>query len=123
MRDLAVQDVRERISKEGHELMSWSGDPRVNPSLWFVGTSGGPEWVLIRAVRYPEKEANEPGNTSELKSHFGKGGCPGHFASVAIASAEDPFDPDAQRNGNFASLHRGFGMHIRYDGLRALKAR
>ncbi len=120
LQDLAVQVVRERITKDGHQLMSWNGDPRVNPSVWFVGASGGPEWVLVRAVRYPEKEATEPENMIELKSHFDKMGFSGHFASVAIASADDPFDPDAERNGNFVPLYRGCGMHIRYEGLRPL---
>ena len=120
LQDLAVQVFRERIAKDGHQLMSWNGDPRVNPSVWFVGASGGPEWVLVRAVRYPEKEATEPENMTELKSHFDKMGFSGHFASVAIASADDPFDPDAERNGNFVPLYRGCGMHIRYEGLRPL---
>jgi hypothetical protein len=46
-------------------------------------------------------------------------GFPGHFASVAIASADDPFDLDAKRNGNHVPLHRGCGMHIRYEGLKS----
>lgn len=122
LQDLAVQVVRERIVKEGHQIMSWNGDPRVNPSVWFVGSSGSPEWVLVRTVRYPEKEATEPENMSEIKSHFDKTGFPGHFASVAVANADDPFDPGAEMNGNFVSLHRGCGIRIRYEGLRPLKA-
>ena len=119
LQDLAVQVVRQQIEKEGHQLMSWNGDPRINPSVWFVGSSGGPEWVLVRAVRHPEKEATEPENKSELKSHFGKMGFPGHFASVAVASADDPFDPGAKSNGNYVPLFRGVGMRIRYEGLRS----
>lgn len=45
----------------------------------------------------------------------------GIFASVAVASADDPFDPLAKINGNVVSLYRGYGMHIRYEGLRPLK--
>ena len=119
LQDLAVQVVREQIEKEGHQLMSWNGDPRIDPSVWFVGSSGGPEWVLVRAVRHPEKEATEPENKSELRSHFGKMGFPGHFASVAVASADDPFDPGAKSNGNYVPLFRGVGMRIRYEGLRS----
>jgi hypothetical protein len=115
LQDLAVQVVRERIAKDGHQLISWNGDPRVNPSVWFVGASGGPEWVLVRAVRYPEKEATDPENMTELKSHFDQMGFSGYFASVAIANADDPFDPLAKSNGNFVPLHRGCGMHIRYE--------
>jgi hypothetical protein len=114
-----LQVVRQLIEKEGHQLTSWNGDPRVNPSVRFVSSYDGPEWVLVRAVRYPEKETTEPENTTELKSHFDAMGFPGHFASVAIASVDDPFDPDAKRNGNFVPLHRGCGMHIRYEGLRS----
>lgn len=123
LQDLAVQVVRDQTAKEGHKLMSWNGDPGVNPSLWFVGPTGGPEWVIVRAVRYPLTQATEPENIAELKSHFDKMGFPGHFASVAIASADDPFDPDAERNGNFIPLYRGCAMHIRYEGLRSLIAK
>jgi len=122
LQDLAVQVVRDHVSKDGKKLMSWNGDPRVDPSLWFVGDSGGPEWVIVRAVRYPKKEASLPANMAELLSHFTKLGHPGHFASVAVASGDDPFDPGAEENGNFAPLYRGCGMHIRYKGLSSLKA-
>jgi hypothetical protein len=47
-------------------------------------------------------------------------GFPGHFASVAVASADDPFDPGAKSNGNYVPLFRGVGMHIRYEGLRSI---
>jgi hypothetical protein len=120
LQDLAVQVVRDQTEKEGYELMSWNGNPAVNPSLWFVGTSGGSEWVIVRAVRYPLTEAAEPENTAELKTYFDNMGYPGHFASVSVASADDPFDPDAERNGNFIPLYRGYAMHIRYEGLRSL---
>ena len=43
----------------------------------------------------------------------------GHFASVGVASADDPFDPNAIRNGNFVPLFRGYEMHISYEGLRS----
>ncbi len=49
LQDLAAQVVRDELAKEGRELMSWNGNPGVNPSLWFVGDAG-PEWVVVRAV-------------------------------------------------------------------------
>ena len=119
LQDLAVQVVRDQLAKEGRELMSWNGDPRVNPSLWFVGDEG-PEWVVVRAVRYPETEACLPNSLANLQAHFDKLGHPGHFASVAVASVDDPFDPDAATNCNVVPLYRGHGMHIRYEGLRTL---
>ena len=120
LQDLAVQVVRDELAKEGRELMSWNGDPRVNPSLWFVGDAG-PEWVVVRAVRYPEGEAKLPSNISEIQAHFNKLGHPGHFASVAVASVDDPFDPDAANNGNVVPLFRGHGMHIKYEGLQPIR--
>ena len=116
LQDLAVQVVRDQLAQEGRELMSWNGNPEVNPSLWFVGDDG-PEWVVVRAVRYPESQARLPGNIAELQAHFNKLGHPGHFASVAVASVDDPFDPDAANNGNFVPLYRGHEMHIKYQGL------
>ena len=120
LQDLAVQVVRDQLVKEGRELMSWNGDPRVNPSLWFAGDAG-PEWVVVRAVRYPEGEAKLPSNISEMQAHFNKLGYPGHFASVAVASVDDPFDPDASTNGNLIPLYRGHGMHIKYEGLQPIR--
>ena len=52
LQDLAVQVVREKISKDGSKLMSWNGDPRVDPSMWFVGASGGPVGGEILAMHY-----------------------------------------------------------------------
>jgi hypothetical protein len=117
LQDMAVQVVRGQLAQEGRELMSWNSDPHVNPSIWFVGDAG-PEWVVVRAARYPEKDAALPNNHAEMKAYFDKLGHPGHFASVAIASADDPFDPHAAKNGNFMPLYRGYGMHIRYEGLQ-----
>ena len=52
LQSFAVQVVRDQLVKERRPLMSWSDNPEVNPSLGFVGDAG-PEWVVIRAVRYP----------------------------------------------------------------------
>jgi hypothetical protein len=50
-------------------------------------------------------------------------GFPRHFATFAIANVDDPFDPDAERNGNFIPLYRGCAMHIRYEELRSFIAK
>jgi len=34
----------------------------------------------------------------------------GYFASVVLASSDDPFDPEAKDNGNFLPLIRGEGF-------------
>ena len=66
--------------------MSWSGNPEVNPSLWFVGDAG-PEWVVIRAARFPEGEAQRPANFATLRQTFKARGYQGHFASVAFVDS------------------------------------
>ena len=119
LQDMAVQVVRDQLVKEGRKLLSWNGDPRVNPSIWFVGDAG-PQWVVVRAARYPDAEASQPNNCAEIKAHFMKLGHSGYFASVVMASVDDPFDPQAVTNGNFMPLYRGHGMHVKYEGLQEL---
>jgi hypothetical protein len=119
LNDFAVQVVRDHLAKDGKKLMSWNGDPRVTPSLWFVGESG-PEWVVVHAARYPDKEAVLPKNIAEIKSHFKKLGYRGHYGLVCVASADDPFDPMAKTNRNFLPLYRGHGMTVSYKGLQSI---
>ena len=53
LHDFAVQVVKGQLEKEGYELMSSQGNPGVDPAIWFVGDSKGPEWIVVRAERYP----------------------------------------------------------------------
>lgn len=66
LQDMAVQVVRENLEKQGFQLMSWQGNPEVDPAIWFVGESKKPEWVVVRAVRYPENQALRPGNWESI---------------------------------------------------------
>ena len=36
VQDFAVQIVRDQLNQTGRELMSWQGNPQVDPSIWFV---------------------------------------------------------------------------------------
>lgn len=113
LQDFAVQIVREHLEKEGRKIMSWQGNPEVDPSLWFVGEKG-PEWVVVRAVRYPEKQARPPQNWAGIAESCARLSRKGHFASVAVANAKDPFDP---ARGSPLPLWRGEGMVVSYAGL------
>ena len=117
LQDFGVQVVRGYLENQGHQLMSWQGNPEVDPSIWFVGESGGPEWVVVRTVRYPDSQATRPGNWDAIADGCAKQSRIGHFATVALASMDDPFDPDAKSNGNHIPLYRGHGMHVRFTGL------
>ena len=114
LHDFAVQVVRDHIAQKGRQLMSWQGNPSVDPSIWFVGENG-PEWVIVRAVRFPARDAEPPKNLEKIKSRCSRLSTVGHFASVGIASSDDAFDP----NGIIppAPLWRGHGMLVRFEGL------
>lgn len=113
--DFAVQVVRDYIvEKLGHELMSSQGNPEVDPAIWFVGEDG-PEWVVVRAVKYPEKEAPIPKNIADIAANCTRLSTIGHFASVAVANSEDPFDPSGKVPP--LPLWRGHGMFVRFEGL------
>lgn len=120
VQDLAVQVVRHNLAEEGKKLISWDGNPEIYPSIWFVGDSGDDEWVVVSAVRYPLHEAEQPAFIQNLKAHPRFGNLAGHFASVSVANADDPFDGSAETENGALPLYRGHAMHIRYEGLKAL---
>ena len=114
LHSFAVQVVRDQLEKDGFQLMSWQENPDVDPSIWFVGDSKKPEWVVVRAVRYPEKEAVRPANWPAIAEDCARISNTGHFASASFASVEDPFDP---AGANAVSLFRGHGFYVNYEGL------
>lgn len=116
LQDFAVQVVKQKIEKDGYELMSFCTDPEVNPSLWFVGASGRPEWVVVKSARYPVKRASRPSNMREIAASVGQAGA-GHFASVVVVNSEDSFDPMAAETGNFTPLFRGAQLIVNFSGL------
>lgn len=119
LQDFAVQVVRDYLRREGREIMSFNSNPDVHPSIWFVGDDG-PEWVSVGVVRYPSSEAPLPANLSTPQRTFNRSGHSGNFASLAVASADDPFDPNATTNGNYLPLYRGHGMHVKFTGLEPI---
>ncbi len=119
LQDFAVQVVRDHLLSQGREIISFNGNPDVHPSLWFVGDDG-PEWVSVGVVRYPLTEASLPANVSKLQTTFNRSGHLGHFASVAIANAEDPFDPVAAANGNHLPRYRGHRLHVKFNRLEPI---
>lgn len=114
LHDFAVQVVWDQLLKEGYKLMSWQGNPNVDPAIWFVGDSKGPEWVVVRAVRYPEMEASRPPNWSDIAAGCARLSKMGHIASVAFASTDQKFETDGEEA---IPLWRGHGAEVRYVGL------
>ncbi|MCA0198314.1 MAG: hypothetical protein LCH59_09385 [Proteobacteria bacterium] len=112
--DMAIQVVRGYLVEQGFELMSWQGSPEVDPSIWFVGETKRPEWVVVRSAKFPAYCAVRPSNWQAIAAGCGKLSTTGHFASVAIASVDQPFESDEEAP---VPLWRGYGMHARFTGL------
>jgi len=108
LQDFAVQCVRQSLEAEGRRIMSSQGHPRVNPSLWFVGDEG-PEWVVVRAARYPMLTALPPDNILEIDEQLADKAVRGLFASVAFRSEEVGYDP--------SFLIRGTAIDVEFAGL------
>jgi hypothetical protein len=117
LQDFAVQVVRDQLEKANYRLMSWQGNPEVYPSIWFVGDSKGPEWIVVRAVRYPENLAKKPVNLRSIVTSCQGMSNIGHFASVAFVSVEQSFEPGSNPT---APLWRGGGTYVRYEGLERI---
>ncbi len=116
LHDFSVQVVRDYIEQElGRQIMSSQGNPAVDPSIWFVGEDG-PEWVVVRAAKFPKKESSPPTNMADIAVDCAKLSNTGHFASVAVANSEAAFDSTG--NVPVLPLLRGHGMYVRFDSLQ-----
>lgn len=116
LHDFAIQIVKSSLEKEGKNVFSAQSSLHIDPSIWFEEL-GKAYWVVVRAVRYPDKDTSIPKNINEIKANCVRMGKVGYFASVAVANADDPFDPMAKENGNYMPIFRGHAMYPRYNGL------
>lgn len=114
MHDMAVQVVREYLENKGYQLMSWQTNPEVDPSIWFIGDSKGPEWVVVRATRYPEAHVPPPENWEAIANNCTGISEAGYFASVALAGSEQKFESEDEEA---VPLCRGDSMYIQFPGL------
>ena len=121
LHDFAVQVVRSQLEKDGRQLMSWQGNPNVDPSIWFVGDNG-PDWVVVRAARWPERDVAVPKNIDQIAANCRTTGETGHFAVVGATNSNDPFDPQAKISGNYIPLVRGEGVSVSYKGLKLIES-
>ncbi len=114
LHDVAVQVVRDYLGGQGFELMSWQGNPEVDPSIWFIGESKQPEWVVVRSVKFPAESAVRPSNWQAIAAYCAKTSATGHFASVSVISVDQPFKSMGETP---VPLWRGHAMHMRFTGL------
>jgi hypothetical protein len=113
LQDFAVQVVRDDLKNAGRELMSWNGNPEVLPSIWFVGDHG-PEWVIVRAYRFPEEDDGLPENIDEIKMQLR--GAQGNYAAVGIADMKGMLDLE-DFDSDESPIYRGNGLNVDYRGL------
>lgn len=113
LQDFAVQVVKDQIEKQGRTLISWQGNPAVDPSIWFDGDSG-PEWVVVRAARYPKMSVEPPADWRAIAERCARLGKQGHFVPVSVSNADDAFDPTGTVPA--IPLWRGHGMTVRFLG-------
>ena len=108
--DFAVQLTRDNIveKKLRRELMSSNGDPNVDPSIWFVGENG-PEWAVVRAVRFPVIEATPPENLAEIAATCARLSTIGYFASIVLANSDDR---DRPQGTPALPLWRGHAIYV-----------
>lgn len=116
LQDFAVQVVSTYLEQEGHQIMSYQSDPGVDPSIWFIGKYG-PEWVAVRAARWPASHVQRPSSIEKTRAGFEHISKLGNFAGVVVANAKDTFDPT---EGNALPLLRGHELRVKFTGLEPL---
>ena len=104
--DFAVLVVKQWLQGNGFEIMSTHSNPEVDPNIWFVGDNG-PEWVIVRAARFPEKVARIPSNVEAIATQCEALSTLGNFASVAFALADNLESP----------IWRGHAADVQFDGI------
>lgn len=111
LQDMAVQIIRDYLKEKGFQLMSWQSNPEIDPAIWFIGESKGPEWVVVRVVQYPVADAPRPDNWHSIYERCSKMSSIGHFASVALANGTQ------LKEEGIIPLWRGEGVVVRFNGL------
>ena len=122
LQDFCVQVVRDKISDGGGTILSWNSNPEVTPNLFFVDEQEKQHFVIVCCARYPHSPI-KPANVKAIKDSVSSVTKSGYLAQVSVASAEDPYDPEAKINGNFLPLYRGHPFHIAYKGLEVITDR
>jgi hypothetical protein len=118
VQDFAVEIVRDELRKKGYQLIYWQSNPLFDPSIWFIGDSGGPEWIVVRYSRKSKTAAPQPDNWDEIAQSCSQMSSIGHFAPVYPANANDAFDPLI---GTIMPLYRGYLLRVKYLGLETPK--
>jgi hypothetical protein len=111
--DCGTDVVYRHLQKQGMTSVSRQPYPEIDPSIWFDGPRGR-EFVVVRAVRYPVRDARPPADADDIRAACASKSKLGNFASVSLANADDPFYPDGS---GAKPLLRGHAFTPRFTGL------
>jgi len=115
LQDFAVQVVRNYLSDQGFEIMSFNSAPAAHPSIWFVRDKQ-PEWVEVSYALYPSMEIERPQILVDLLSTPSLKVCPSSIAKVFIASNAEM----TNESGVPIPPYRGHALSVRFKGLEPL---
>lgn len=68
----------------------------------------------MRRIRYPKSEVPQPANWSSIAEGCARQSKVEHFAQVAFASTDQPFQSAGEMP---VPLWRGYGVHVKYEDL------
>jgi hypothetical protein len=123
LRSMAIQIVRDTITKEGGEVLSFTDVLGVDPQVWFQDNAGKRSWVIVR--NYPRLNGDEKADFLDIANqHPQLASYSGYFSAVSMASSEAVlYDrsgsviPLSRRFDGTAPLYRGDQFYIKFDGL------
>ena len=115
LQDFAVQVVRNHLSDQGFEIISFNSAPEAHPSIWFE-RKGQSEWVAVNYALYPAMEIERPSIIDSLLESPKIACFPGNMANVFISSSaemtnlsDEPIPP-----------YRGHALSVLFEGLEPL---
>ena len=107
LHDFAVQVVRNYITdKLKYKILSYQTVLGIEPQIFFEDNNGMKNWVVVRHVVYPNKEANMPANIFDIMPSLKE--CNGYFASVGFCSSDM----------SNSCLYRGEMAMINFQGMK-----
>ncbi len=115
--DFGIQIVAAQLKKDGKDIKNTQSHMDIDPSIWFEDR-GGSGCVVVRAVRYPTKEALRPASLQNIANTVGGRGMKCFFASVGIAR-KDQAGPENE--GRVLPLIRGHMMTVNFEGLEEVQ--
>jgi len=117
----ATQAMMMHLEKYDLPILASEVDPQGAPAIWFRSADGHPNWIVIRGLRFPHRDAPMPSGWAE-KVKFMAEKVPnskGFFGIVTIASPDDNFDPQATEH--LCPLYRGQQYPMKVVGLKGLE--